>query len=173
MVLPVIALTVMSFQQPVEQVLSETAITQVEGAALYALAGDPDIPSRFPLDMQYRNNVTIEFGWEGLNPITKEKMKHKGIDLRAPKGTAVYATANGVVAKSSYHEGYGKMIVIKHEQAFATLYAHLDELLVEEGEELKIGQKIGTVGSTGRSTGPHLHYEVRKGGEHLDPADYF
>ncbi len=173
LVIPVVGLAVMSFQQPVENVLNETANHQLSEASSIPLAGDPAIPSRFPLDKNHKESVTLNFGWEGKNPISGEKMKHQGIDLRAPIGTPVYATADGVIGKATEHDGYGKVIFIKHGDTFVTLYAHLDEMLVEAEEKVKKGYKIGAVGNTGKSTGPHLHYEVRKGGENVDPSDYY
>ena len=175
LIVPVIGLAVMSFQQPVEDVLNETELVQFEkgNSITVSIKDGPDIPTRFPLDKKQESDVTLNFGWEGLNPVTKEKMVHKGIDFRAPKGTAVYATANGVVSKSTDHEGYGNLVVLKHSEGYATLYAHLNERLVEAGDEVKIGKKVGTVGTTGRSTGDHLHYEVLKDGENVDPSEYF
>lgn len=173
LIIPVIALTVMSFQQPVEDVLGDPVSFNLESGGIIAAVDDPSIPSRFPLEEKFKKRVTLNYGWEGLNPVTKEKMVHKGIDFKAPQGTAVYATADGVVAKSMYHEGYGKLIILKHEKGYSSLYAHLDERKVEAGEKVKIGQKIGTVGTTGRSTGDHLHYEVRKDGENVDPSEYY
>ena len=77
------------------------------------------------------------------------------------------------MVKSTESKAYGKVILIKHKAGYSTLYAHLDELKVAAGEKVEKGHKIGTVGSTGYSTGPHLHYEVLKDGENLDPSKYF
>jgi murein DD-endopeptidase MepM/ murein hydrolase activator NlpD len=173
LIIPLVGLAVMSFQQPVENVIDKTTNTKLNEAASNPIPGDPAIPSRFPLDKNHKESVTLNFGWEGKNPVSGEMMKHKGIDLRAPIGTPVYATADGVIGKATEHDGYGKVIVINHGDTFVTLYAHLDEILVDADEKVKIGDKIGTVGNTGKSTGPHLHYEVRKGGDNVDPADYF
>lgn len=176
LMVPVIGLTVMSFQQPVEDVISNSSMNETvkdNSALAPVLSADGDIPSRFPLDKKSKHSVTLNYGWEGKNPVSGEKMKHKGIDLKAETGTPIYATANGVVAKSTETKAYGKVILIKHKEGYSSLYAHLDELLIEAGAEVKIGAKIGTVGSTGYSTGPHLHYEVMKNGENVNPADYF
>lgn len=176
LMVPVIGLAVMSFQQPLEESISNSSMIEIvkENSALVSVvSADGDIPSRFPLDKKSKNSVTLNYGWEGKNPVTGEKMKHKGIDLKAEKGTPVYATANGVVAKSTETKAYGKVILIKHKEGFTSLYAHLDELLIEAGADVRIGDKIGTVGNTGYSTGPHLHYEVMKNGENVNPGDYF
>ena len=101
-------------------------------------------------------------------------MMHKGVDLAAAEGTPVRVTANGVVAKTEdWPEGYGKYIVVVHSDVYATLYAQLSEMKVKAGDRVKRGDVIGLVGSSGLSTAPHLHYEVRKNGEAVDPADYF
>lgn len=90
--------------------------------------------------------------------------KHKGIDLAAPKGTPVYAAADGTVIAAGYgvlHESYGNQVVIRHSDGSWTNYAHLSKINVEKGDDVDGGQIIGRCGSTGRSTGPHLHFEVR------------
>ena len=101
-------------------------------------------------------------------------MMHNGIDLAAEEGTPVKATADGVVEKTEeWPEGYGKYIVVVHDDVYTTLYAQLSEMKVKVGEKVKQGDVIGLVGSSGLSTAPHLHYEVRKNGNPVDPADYF
>ncbi|MEX2372112.1 MAG: M23 family metallopeptidase, partial [Bacteroidales bacterium] len=130
-------------------------------------------PSRFPLDEKYKTAVTFTYNKEANHPITGEMMTHKGIDFKAPRGTPVFATANGVIVTSEYHSRYGKLVIIKHQEPFVTLYAHLDDLMVAVGETVKIGQQIGTVGNTGLSTGSHLHYEVRQKEENVDPSNYY
>ncbi|MFV0505117.1 MAG: M23 family metallopeptidase [Bacteroidales bacterium] len=99
---------------------------------------------------------------------------HTGQDLAAPKGTYVFAAAEGVVtyAKRNRKSGYGKMITIKHDSQYSTVYAHLSRIRVKVGKRVKKGQYIGKVGNTGRSTGAHLHYEVRKNGTPVDPRPY-
>ena len=101
-------------------------------------------------------------------------MLHKGVDLAAKEGTPVKVTADGIVEKTEYWpEGYGKYIVVTHNDEYTTLYAQLSEMKVKTGEKVKKGDVIGLVGSSGLSTAPHLHYEIRKDGEPVDPADYF
>jgi len=130
----------------------------------------PDPPSINPLKGE--NNVSSNFGMR-FHPVFKKKKFHRGIDFKAPTGTPVLATSNGEVAEVKIHKkGYGKHIVIKHDDHFKTLYAHLNEIKVSKGQIVKIGEVIGTVGSTGFSTVPHLHYEVIKNGKAVDPIAY-
>ncbi|WP_251860599.1 M23 family metallopeptidase [Clostridium sp. Marseille-Q2269] len=97
---------------------------------------------------------------------------HKGIDIGAASGTAIYSSLDGKVIYSGWQEGYGKVIKIKHNSELTTIYAHCSKLNVEIDKYVKKGEKIGEVGSTGRSTGPHLHFEVRKNNEPCNPAIY-
>lgn len=97
---------------------------------------------------------------------------HDGIDLLGPHGSPIYATANGRVEKAEYSGGYGYHVVLKHGYGYETLYAHLSKLAVPVGAQVKRGQIIGYMGSTGRSTGTHLHYSVRHQGEAIDPKPY-
>jgi murein DD-endopeptidase MepM/ murein hydrolase activator NlpD len=97
---------------------------------------------------------------------------HTGVDYRAPSGTPVKATGAGVVITAEYRGGYGRTVEIDHGNGLSTRYAHLSTILVEEGERVSAGTVIGQVGSTGRSTGPHLHYETRVRGEAADPLGF-
>ena len=107
-----------------------------------------------------------------MHPESKKKKHHFGVDFIAPKGTDVLATADGTVEVAVYEKRYGNHIIIRHDSIYQTLYAHLSEMEVSEGAEVKKGTVIGKVGSTGKSTGPHLHYEVIKNGKRKDPAKY-
>ncbi len=97
---------------------------------------------------------------------------HPGLDVAAPVGTPIHAVASGVVVFSGKHSGYGKMVEINHGNGYATRYAHDSKLLVHVGEQVKVGQVIARIGSTGRSTGPHVHFEVRYKGRALNPLPY-
>lgn len=113
------------------------------------------------------------FGYR-VDPIYRTRMMHTGLDFTADKGTEVYATGDGVVEKvESKRWGYGKCIIINHGFGYKTLYAHLSAFKVEQGQKIKRGELIGLIGSTGKSTGPHLHYEVIKDGEKVNPIGYF
>lgn len=97
---------------------------------------------------------------------------HNGTDMAAPTGAPVYATGDGVVLRSRNAGGYGLLVEIAHGHGYVTRYAHLSKLLVPEGAIVMRGQMVGRVGSTGRSTGPHLHYEVRINGKSVEPSRY-
>lgn len=127
-------------------------------------------PSIRPVD---GGEIAVNFGYGGVHPITKKDYVHNGIDIKAPMGTPVKSASDGIVAKARSKGGWGNLIVIKHDEEFETWYGHLQDFSVKEGEKVSKGQVIGHVGTTGYSTGPHLHYEVRKNGEKVDPVDYF
>jgi len=108
-----------------------------------------------------------------LHPVHKVKKFHKGIDFTAPKGTAIQSTGNGkVIRVEKRRSGYGTNVIIDHGYGFTSLYAHMKTVNVKKGQRVSKGQKIGTVGSTGTSTAPHLHYEVRINGKAVNPIDY-
>ena len=129
-----------------------------------------DPPSINPVKGEH--HVSSKFGMR-FHPVFKKKKFHRGMDFKAPTGTPVLATSNGEIIKVERHKkGYGKHIVIKHDNQYQTLYAHLNEIKVTKGQIVKIGDMIGTVGSTGLSSTPHLHYEVLKNGKAIDPIAY-
>jgi hypothetical protein len=108
-----------------------------------------------------------------LHPVHKVKKLHQGIDFTAPRGTSIQATGSGIVTRvESRRNGYGKNVIIDHGYGFTTLYAHMKEVEVKTGDKVIKGQKIGEVGSTGTSTAPHCHYEVRVNGKAVNPIDY-
>lgn len=112
-----------------------------------------------------RVEITSQFGSRGRD-------FHEGIDLRAKKGTTVFAAQDGVVLYAgSKIRGYGRMVVIRHAKELSTVYAHNSQVLVRIGQKVKQGQRIAITGSTGRSTGPHLHFEIRDGMSALDPLE--
>jgi murein DD-endopeptidase MepM/ murein hydrolase activator NlpD len=106
------------------------------------------------------------------DPFLGRPAMHTGLDFRAQMGDPVRATANGKVVSSGWSGGYGRMVEIDHGNGLSTRYGHLSEINVKVGDTIKIGQVIGAVGSTGRSTGPHLHYETRIDGEAVDPQKF-
>jgi murein DD-endopeptidase MepM/ murein hydrolase activator NlpD len=107
-----------------------------------------------------------------VNPILGRRMFHAGTDLAASVGAPVRATADGDVARAGWAGGYGLLIVLHHQDGYETRYGHLSRVAVSEGEAVRKGQLIGYVGTTGRSTGPHLHYEIRHDGEAINPLPY-
>jgi murein DD-endopeptidase MepM/ murein hydrolase activator NlpD len=109
-----------------------------------------------------------------MHPILKVVRPHEGIDLTAPRGTNVYATADGEVLQAGYRAGgFGKKVLIDHGHGYRTLYGHCDEVLVEPGQQIKRGEVIARVGSTGLSKSNHLHYEVHVNGRPVDPINYY
>lgn len=116
--------------------------------------------------------VTSKFGYRN-DPFKKKKAGHKGVDLASRTGNKVVTLAKGRVIESTHNaRGYGKLVVVDHGNGFKTKYAHLSKISVKKGDYLKINDKIGEVGSTGRSTGPHLHYEVLYMGKTVDPMPF-
>jgi murein DD-endopeptidase MepM/ murein hydrolase activator NlpD len=97
---------------------------------------------------------------------------HTGLDFRGDPGDPVRVTANGTVTTAGWNGGYGRMVEVDHGSGFATRYGHLSSIDVKVGQVLKIGQIVGRIGSTGRSTGPHLHYETRVDGDAVDPQKF-
>ena len=125
-----------------------------------------------PLGEGWRSMVTSEFGYR-KDPFTGQTKGHGGIDLGAPKGTPIRAALPGTVYVVRYaNSGYGYHVMIDHGGGFVTLYAHCSKILATEGQQVEAGTMIAEVGSTGRSTGNHLHFEVRIGGEKQNPRSY-
>ncbi len=115
--------------------------------------------------------VTSNFGWR-THPILGTERFHSGIDFGADYGTLVYASERGRVIYADWYGGYGNSVIIDHGNGMTTLYAHCSELYVKDGDPVEKGQPVAAVGSTGFSTGPHLHFELRANGEPIDPAAY-
>jgi murein DD-endopeptidase MepM/ murein hydrolase activator NlpD len=126
------------------------------------------IPSGMPVQDA---TLTSNFGMRN-HPILGGRRNHKGVDLAEPVGTPVYATADGLVSKAAPFSSYGNYIQIEHGGGLQTRFAHLSGFAVATGDQVHKGQLIGYVGTTGRSTGPHLHYEIRVAGEAVDPTPY-
>lgn len=125
-----------------------------------------------PLGYPFPGTITSTFGHRE-NPFGGENVEtHKGLDIRGPIGSPVKAMAKGEVEFAGLRGGFGNCIMLKHGNGFETLYGHLSKILVRVGQKIDIGQQIGLIGSTGRSTGPHLHYEIHKNGEKIDPKNF-
>jgi murein DD-endopeptidase MepM/ murein hydrolase activator NlpD len=131
------------------------------------------IPAIQPIPNKNLRRIASGFGYR-TDPIYKTRKMHKGMDFAAPKGTKIYATGDGVIQKVAHSRwGYGTHIVINHGYGYSTLYGHMSRALMKRGQKVTRGQLIGLVGSTGKSTGAHLHYEVHKNGTAVNPVGYF
>ncbi|HPA36357.1 MAG TPA: M23 family metallopeptidase [Chitinophagales bacterium] len=131
------------------------------------------IPAIQPVSNKELKRIASGFGMR-IDPVYKTPRMHAGLDFTAETGTPVYATGNGIVEIAGYQgDGYGNKVVINHGYGYETLYGHNSKLLVRAGEKVKRGQTIALVGNTGKSTGPHLHYEVWKNGQKIDPVNFF
>ncbi|MCH8331541.1 MAG: M23 family metallopeptidase, partial [Bacteroidetes bacterium] len=133
------------------------------------------IPAIQPVANKNLRRMASGFGYR-IDPIYKTKKFHKGIDFTAPRGTKIYATGNGVVVetkKNRTRRGYGNFVIIDHGYGYETLYAHMSRTVVRRGMKVRRGDVIGYIGSTGKSTAPHLHYEVIKDGHKVDPINFF
>ncbi len=141
------------------------------GAAYSVLRGagrSVSIPSRMPVE---GIRLTSGFGMRE-HPVLGGLRQHKGVDLAAPTGTPIYATADGEVSKAEWFSGYGLFVALEHGAEIQTRYGHMSRLNVAAGQYVHKGDLIGYVGTTGRSTGPHLHYEVRIAGDAVNPIPY-
>lgn len=140
------------------------------GAAASAQrSGGVSIPSLVPVSSN--RAMSSGFGMR-VHPVLGGMRAHKGIDLPAPTGTPIHASADGVVGKADWFGGYGLFVELEHGGGMETRYGHMSRIAVGEGQRVRKGDVIGYVGSTGRSTGSHLHYEVRIGGEAVNPIPY-
>jgi len=130
------------------------------------------IPAIKPVAENGRVMYVSGFGYR-IHPIYKTKKMHCGCDWSAPQGTKIYATGDGVVSVAEFDRGYGNHVVINHGFGFQTLYGHMSVIKARLGQKVKRGDLIGLTGNTGLSTGPHIHYEVHKGGVPIDPINYY
>ncbi|MEE1899608.1 M23 family metallopeptidase [Flavobacterium rakeshii] len=158
--------------------LKELAVQSKSLDEIAKLAKDKEqllaaIPAIQPVKNEDLRHMASGFGYRS-DPFTKIRKFHAGMDFSAKTGTPIYATGDGVVQRAdSKATGYGNHIVIKHGFGYETLYAHLSKYNVKVGQKVKRGDVIGFVGSTGRSEAPHLHYEVHKGGEVINPINFY
>ncbi len=118
-----------------------------------------------------QGRITSQYGWRN-HPIRKENLFHTGIDIAVPYGTPIYAAEAGIVQFSGWTEGYGNLVILRHRDNSLSYYGHNLELLVKKGDTIRQGKVIAFSGSTGVSTGPHLHFEIRIKGRHTNPLRY-
>ena len=131
------------------------------------------IPSIQPVSNKNLNRIAGSFGYR-IDPLYKDIRFHQGLDFTAPVGTPIYATADGVVQIAGFNtDGYGNKVVINHGYGYQTLYGHMVRVKAKVGQAIKRGEVIGYIGNTGKSTGPHCHYEVIKRSIKVDPVYYF
>lgn len=143
--------------------LTEMAMSKAEMMA--------SIPAIQPVDSRKLRGAISGFGVR-IHPVHKIRKMHSGIDFTAPIGTPVYATGNGTIQSAGYDGGYGLRVTIDHGYSYTTLYGHMSKATVRAGQKVKRGDLIGYVGNTGTSTGPHLHYEVHKNGQAVNPVNF-
>jgi murein DD-endopeptidase MepM/ murein hydrolase activator NlpD len=156
----------------VSQAADLAASSRVVPAVAFSVApfrrSGVSIPSRMPVEGMH---LSSDFGMR-VHPVLGGRRMHKGVDLPAPTGTPIHATADGVVSRADWFSIYGLYVSIEHGGNLETRYGHMSRLNVAAGQEVHKGDIIGYVGTTGRSTGPHLHYEVRIAGEAVNPVPY-
>ena len=138
---------------------------KLDWATLQEINGDL---FRRPLHSSYY--ITSRYGWRDNPFFNGQRSFHNGMDMAAPRGTAVYAALNGQVISTGYSTVYGNYVMIRHHSGYQTLYGHLNTILTSKGSFVSVSSKIGTVGNTGMSTGPHLHFTVYRNGATLNPA---
>ena len=130
------------------------------------------IPAIQPVSNKDLKKTASGYGMR-IDPIYKTSKFHEGMDFSASTGTPIYATGNGTVTKAGWQSGYGRVVVINHGYGYETLYAHMNKIDVRKGQRVVRGEVIGEVGNTGKSTGPHLHYEVHVKGRVVNPVNYY
>ena len=131
-----------------------------------------NLPAIQPVLNKNLKYMASGYGWR-IDPIYHTRRFHAGMDFTAPVGTNVFATGNGVVVSAGWEQGYGNCVQINHGYGYITLYGHMSAIKVRNGQTVKRGDIIGLVGSTGKSTGPHLHYEVHFKGQIMNPQNYY
>lgn len=151
-----------------DEIRANAILKELEEMNLYRMAA-----FRVPLGMPVKSSVRWTSGFGGRNdPLGRGYRKHEGQDLAGDYGTPIYATADGVVIHAGWENGYGRLIKVQHAFGIETRYAHLSQIRVEVGQRVSRGDRIGDMGNSGRSTGTHLHYEVRIGGSAVNPVKF-
>jgi len=157
-----------------QMVIQSESLDEIEAMAKEKSDEFASVPLLAPVrkDLLARNIKLLSGFGRRLHPILKVMKMHEGIDFTAKRGTPIQATGNGTVHKVVKSHSYGNYVVIKHGHGYETLYAHMHKTMVKKGQKVKRGEQIGTVGSTGRSTAPHLHYEIHLNGKAINPLSY-
>ena len=164
LIIPLFSLLFLAFQSPVEAPIVNPVKMLQQGGDL--------VPSVFPLPETFKKKISQGYGMS-RSPFDGKEYFHRAVDIAAPAGTSVFATGGARVLEEGFKEAWGNYVILSHGSSFVTRFTHLKEIRVKKDQLVEQGQVIATVGSTGRSTGSHLHYEVWKDGEHVNPADYY
>lgn len=134
---------------------------------------DNNIPYLSPIKVNEIKRISDLYGWRKRHPITQRTRFHHGVDFAVPIGTSIRSTGNGIVISAKRRSGYGKDIIIDHENGYITRYSHLSKINVNKGDTISHMNIIGLSGNSGISTGPHLHYEIVKNGRTIDPMSLY
>lgn len=161
-----------SLELNVDQVHKKAVLQEQTLQELYELLKDQhSLLSSTPSILPVKGLYSSGFGYR-VSPFTGKRTMHTGMDVAALTGTIVHSPADGIVTKIENDAGYGKVLVVSHGYGYSTLYGHNSKILVKVGQKVKRGEPLSEVGNTGRSTGPHLHYEVRVNGVEVNPTKY-
>lgn len=163
-----IAISTRSPEGNADSLRANELMSKLDRLNTYRLAAF-SVPFGMPVKSRYR--LSSPFGMR-IHPITHQRKMHTGLDMAAPTGTPIYATADGVVTFAGWANGYGRLVKIRHALGFETRYAHNSKLRVKVGQRVSRGDQIADMGSSGRSTGPHSHYEIRLGGRPVNPMKF-
>jgi murein DD-endopeptidase MepM/ murein hydrolase activator NlpD len=163
----------LELQKSIDQLMAEIEfktdyLDTLEAKLLQQSVYKDMLPNSSPVNAAYNSS---SYGWR-VDPFNRSRAFHEGLDFTANTGTLIYAAGDGVVSFAERSGGYGNMVKVDHGSGLETRYAHAAKLLVKVGQRITKGQVVAQVGSTGRSTGPHLHYEIRLNGVALDPRKY-
>ncbi|MEM6376165.1 MAG: M23 family metallopeptidase [Pseudomonadota bacterium] len=157
-----LSFSTMGDEPSLESLRANAILQQLDEINLYRLAAQK-APFAFPIKSSYRFTSGFGMRWGRM---------HNGVDYAAPHGTPIYATADGVIKEAEWQSGYGRVVIIQHDFGMETRYGHLSRIRVKPGQRVSRGDRIGDMGNTGRSTGTHLHYEIRVGGKPVNPMIY-
>ncbi|WP_394750167.1 M23 family metallopeptidase [Spongiimicrobium salis] len=169
---------IIATRKRVDRIKKQMAIQSISLDEIKRLAAEKEkllaaIPAIQPIKNQDLTRMASGYGWRS-DPFTKARKKHNGMDFTAPRGVPVYATGDGKVTRADNRSsGFGKHIRIEHGYGYMSLYAHLSKYNVKKGQKVKRGDLIGFVGNTGRSQAPHLHYEVWKDKDRINPINFY
>lgn len=170
---PLTPLSMSTRGAPAEEISADEARAQqilmrLDTMNLYRIAAEK---APFARPTHHSVRFTSGFGWRS-DPFNGRKRRHEGLDFAGPRGTPILATGDGVVVQAGWHSGYGNSVTIRHAFGIETLYAHMSKIRVKQGQRVSRGDRIGGMGSSGRSTGTHLHYEVHVGNKPVNPMTY-